>query len=75
MGVALRDGMLRDLDGDLHDLCQPLTTLQGRLELAQLLGDAQSLKEAVASGVVEAQRICSAVERMRERMLRVSSAL
>ena len=57
---------MRDMDRELHDLCQPLTTLQGRLELAQLLGDPAALKEAVDSSLVEAQRIAAAVERMRE---------
>ena len=66
MEVALWDGMLRDLDRELHDLCQPLTTLQGRLELAQLLGDPAALKEAVDSGVVEVGRISVAAGRMRE---------
>jgi len=70
MEAAMREGMLRDLDRELHNLCQPLTTLQGRLELAQMMGDPASLKEAVDSGVVEAQRMAAAVGRMRERLER-----
>ncbi len=61
----MRNAVLSELDRELHDLCQPLTTLQGRLELAQMMGDPESLKEAVDAGLVEAQRLAAAVTRMR----------
>lgn len=70
----MNEAMFRDLDRELHNLCQPLTTLQGRLELAQIMGDAASMKEAVDSGVVEAQRVVAAVTRMRERLEREEKA-
>jgi hypothetical protein len=50
---------------DLHDLCQPLTALQCRLEVAQLVGDRASLREAVDGGLEETQRIFAVVARMR----------
>lgn len=75
MGAAMRVEIFRDLDLELHDLCQPLTTLQGRLELAQIMGDEASMKEAVDSAVVEAQRIVAAVARMRERLEREERTL
>jgi len=68
MEDVLHERLLRNLDGELHDLCQPLTTLLGRLELGQMMGDVESLKEAVDRGMVEAQRMAAAVERMRERL-------
>jgi len=66
----MQDEILREMDRELHDLCQPLTTLQCRLELAQMIGDAASLKEAVDGGVEETLRIFAAVARMRETLHR-----
>jgi glucose-6-phosphate-specific signal transduction histidine kinase len=62
----MKNAVLSELDRELHDLCQPLTVLQCQLELAQMMGDPKSLKEAVDAGVVESQRIVASVARMRE---------
>jgi len=62
------DEMLGDLDRELHDLCQPLTALQCRLELAQMMGDAVSLKEAVDEAVDDIQRIFAGIAQMRKRL-------
>ena len=58
--------MLREQDRQLHDLCQPLTTLQCQLELAQMTGDPESLKAAVDGGVDEALRMFAVIAQMRE---------
>jgi signal transduction histidine kinase len=57
---------LKRLSKALHDICQPLTTLQCRLELAGVLGTDASYREAVEQGLVECARLMDAVERMRE---------
>jgi hypothetical protein len=54
---------------DLHDLCQPLTTLQCRLEYAQMLDDEVSLREAVEGGLMECQRMMASIEVMRSRLI------
>jgi len=50
----------------LHDLCQPLTTLQCRLELAGLNGTAEGYREAVQLGLAECGRMVEAVGLLRE---------
>ena len=50
----------------LHELCQPLTTLQCRLEIAHLVGTAEAYREAVDLGLVECGRLVEGVHAMRE---------
>ena len=50
----------------LHDLCQPLTTLQCRLEIAQLNGTQEDYRDAVKLGLVECDRLVEGVGVMRE---------
>jgi hypothetical protein len=50
----------------LHDLCQPLTTLQCRLEIAGLVGTAEAYREAVDLGLVECGRLMEGVHLLRE---------
>ena len=50
----------------LHELCQPLTTLQCRLELAGVIGTAEAYREAVDMGLAECSRLVLAVGSMRE---------
>lgn len=54
-----------ELDRELHDLCQPLTTASCHLELGQMLGDAESLKTAVDGALEECRRTYEYVRRMR----------
>lgn len=49
----------------LHDLCQPMTTLQCRLEMAQMLGTAESYREAVELGLADCARLSEAVGSLR----------
>jgi signal transduction histidine kinase len=56
----------------LHDLCQPLTTLQCRLEMAQMQGTAEAYREAVEKGLVECERLTELVKSMRT-MLRLAT--
>jgi hypothetical protein len=60
------DAEIERIGKALHDLCQPLTTLQCRLELAGLIGTAEAYREAVRLGLVECERLVEAVGAMRE---------
>jgi hypothetical protein len=57
---------MEQVDQVLHDLCQPLTTLRCRLELAGLIGTAEAYREAVELGLAECVRLVEGVESMRE---------
>jgi len=50
----------------LHDLCQPLTTLQCRLEMAGLVGTPEAYREAVEMGLMECGRLAQVVGSMRD---------
>lgn len=63
-----KDPFLYELEDELHDLCQPLTALQFRLELGKFLGDPEALRVAVDGALEETDRMIDAVKRMRERL-------
>ncbi|MDP9052622.1 MAG: hypothetical protein M3O31_18165 [Acidobacteriota bacterium] len=50
----------------LHSLCQPLTTLQCRLELAELVDTMEGYREAVTHALAECTRLVEGVGLMRE---------
>ena len=50
----------------VHDLCQPLTTLQCRLELAQIVDTPEDYRKAVVLGVAECARMSRHVHALRE---------
>jgi hypothetical protein len=49
------------IDEALHDMSQPLTTLQCRLELAGVLDTPEGYREAVADALVECAKLVTAV--------------
>lgn len=57
---------LEQMGRALHDLCQPLTTLQCRLEIAGLVGTAEAYRDAVDLGLLECARLVERVQSMRE---------
>jgi hypothetical protein len=61
--------LFADLDKELHDLCQPLTTVSGYLELGQMMGDAASMKEAVDKALIDCRRMFENVAHMRLRLV------
>lgn len=66
--------LLQEMGEDLHDLCQPLTALQCRLETArmeQARADEGSrlLLDTVADGLIETKRMFAIVAAMRERLI------
>jgi signal transduction histidine kinase len=60
----------KQLGDALHELCQPLTTLQCCLEMALLSDSREAYREAVEVGLAECRRIVESVESMRK-ILRV----
>jgi hypothetical protein len=58
----------------LHDLCQPLTTLQCRLEIAGMTGTNEAYREAVDMGLAECVRLMQSVDSMREIVRSVRTA-
>ena len=62
---AMELDTLRQLNQALHDLCQPMTTLQCRLEMAGVVGTNKAYREAVDMGLAECSRLIDAVDAMR----------
>lgn len=56
---------------ELHDLCQPLTALQCRLEMGRMLGQPEALEEAVKGGLEETRRMFHIIAHMRQRLLEI----
>ncbi len=63
-----KDPFLYELEDELHDLCQPLTALQFRLELGKFVGDPEALREAVDGALEESTRMIDVIRRMRGRL-------
>ena len=59
---------------ELHDLCQPLTALQCRLEMGRLLGNAEAFEEAVNGGLEETRRMFEIIALIRERLQSIEAA-
>ena len=57
--------LLKQMHNELHDLCQPLTALQCRLEMGRMLGTGEAFEEAVRGGLEETRRMFEAVARLR----------
>ncbi len=56
------------LEHEIHDLCQPITTLQCRLELAQISGDEPDIRSAIEGGLEDCLAIFACVASLREHM-------
>jgi signal transduction histidine kinase len=69
MNFMTREELLEQMHADLHDLCQPLTALQCRLEIGRMLGHDSALQEAVDGGLEETQRMFEVINQMRQRLL------
>jgi hypothetical protein len=55
----------------LHGLCQPLTVLQCRLAMGDLIGDPDAMREAIREGLQECERINRTVGTMRAMLQQV----
>ena len=60
---------------ELHDLCQPLTALQCRLEMGRMLGYPEALEEAVKGGLEETRRMFHIIAQMRQRLLELEEQM
>ena len=58
--------VMREIAGSLHDMCQPLTALQCRLEIGQMHGTSAAYEEAVGEALRESERLLASVSAMRE---------
>ncbi len=58
--------MIAGIEVALHDLCQPLTVLQCKLELGLLKGGEEAAHSAVVDGLHECKRLNAVVKTMRE---------
>jgi hypothetical protein len=68
MTVQPRNTVLEHMHAELHDLCQPLTALQCRLEIGKMLGHDSALEEAVEGALEETRRMFEVIARMRQRL-------
>ncbi len=59
---------VQELSVMLHDLCQPLTALQCRLELAEMEGDEEGMRRAIADSLTECERLNGIAMRMRQQL-------
>jgi hypothetical protein len=59
-------GLATRMDDALHGLCQPLTVLQCRLAMGELIGGQDAMRQAIAEALVECTRVNLAVGLMRE---------
>jgi hypothetical protein len=64
--MSFRDQEIKRISAALHNLCQPLTTLQCRLEMAELIDTPEACRQAVVAGLVECARMAAAVTLMRQ---------
>lgn len=58
--------LVERMDVALHGLCQPLTVLQCRLAMGELLGKPEAMREAIRAGLSECERLNAVVGTMRE---------
>jgi len=61
--------LLREIHLQLHNLCQPLTAMQCRLEIAKSVGGIEALQSAVDDGLVQTSRMFDVVAQMRKCLL------
>jgi hypothetical protein len=59
---------LEQRHAELHDLCQPLTALQCRLEIGRLQNHEGALVEAVDASLKETRRMFEVIARIRQRL-------
>jgi hypothetical protein len=57
--------LVERIDRALHGLCQPLTVLQCRLAMGDLIGEPDAMREAIREGLQECARMNQTVGTMR----------
>lgn len=61
-----RIDLVEQIDLALHGLCQPLTVLQCRLAMGELIGEPEAMREAIREALQECTRMNRTVGTMRE---------
>jgi len=61
-----RRDLVERIDVALHGLCQPLTVLQCRLAMGELIGEPDAMHEAIRDALQECTRMNRTVGTMRE---------
>ena len=64
-GAASREVLVERMDVALHALCQPLTVLQCRLAMGELIGEPEAMREAIREALSECVRLNQTVGTMR----------
>jgi hypothetical protein len=64
-------GLVERIDVALHGLCQPLTVLQCRLAMGELIGDPDAMRDAIREGLQECARMNRTVGTMRAMLQQV----
>jgi hypothetical protein len=64
-------GLVERIDVALHGLCQPLTVLQCRLAMGELIGEPDAMREAIREGLQECLRMNKTVGTMRAMLQQV----
>jgi hypothetical protein len=57
--------LIEQIDESLHGLCQPLTVLQCRLAMGELIGEPDAMREAIREGLMECVRMNNGIQQMR----------
>jgi hypothetical protein len=60
-----RTGSVERIDVALHGLCQPLTVLQCRLAMGELIGEPEAMRQAIREALQECARLNKTVGTMR----------
>jgi hypothetical protein len=68
---AGRTDLVKRIDVALHGLCQPLTVLQCRLAMGDLIGEPDAMREAIQEGLQECARMNQEVRTMRAMLQQV----
>ena len=67
----VKAGLVERIDVALHGLCQPLTVLQCRLAMGELIGELDAMRDAIREGLQECARMNQTVGTMRAMLQQV----
>jgi hypothetical protein len=65
------DALVERIDVELHALCQPLTVLQCRLAMGELIGEPEAMRDAIREALLECVRMNQSVGTMRTMLRQV----
>jgi C4-dicarboxylate-specific signal transduction histidine kinase len=68
MGASVLETAPPHWSGELHELCQPLTRLQWRLEIGRRAGDEATLRETVEGSLEDVKELIERVRQMRSQL-------